>query len=263
VTSLQLKLRNGIVAFWCAAVSLSGLALAQTVTDIGPIPPTPGQGDIWSFATPDTGFGVNEKPGGMNYYDDNGNGLISPGQTFLSLTNGVLTSVAYQMGNNNGTYSGGLSGTGPGLMRLRFYQLAGPGSATATKLAEYVSDPNFTFVATHWLQWTGIAVPVTNGLTYAYSISSGVNNNNHSQMYCRVYCITNDPYQNGSICLIQAAGGPTSVSYNKVANNYDQNFDLGFSDLSILNNPLASAPSVSTGTTVYGGTRMKLTANAS
>jgi hypothetical protein len=257
------NLASKTLMFCCALAAMSGVAVAQIVTDIGPNPPTPGATDISSIQTPDTGYGVDEKPGGMNYYDDNGNGLVSPGQTFLSPTNGVLTSVAYQMGNNNGTYSGGLSGTGPGLMKLRVFQLAGPGSTTATKLAEYSSDPNFTFTASDWLQWTGIAVRLTNGVNYAYTISSGVNNNNGSQMYCRVYCVTNQPYPDGSICLIQAAGGPNSVTYNAVADFYDQNFDLGFSDLSVLDKPLAPAPSVSPATTVYGGTRLTLAEDAS
>ncbi len=243
--------------------ALAGTVSGQTVTDIGATPPVPGAGDISSFGIPNPSFGTDEKPGGMNYYDDNGAGLVSPAQSFLSMTNGVLTSVAYQMGNNNGTYAGSQSGTGPGLMRLRIYQLAGPTSTTATLLAEYHSDPNFTFTASDWLQWNGIAVRVTNGVEYAYSISSGVNNINNSQMYCRVYCIPNNLYSNGSICLIQAAGGPNSVTYNSVANNYDQNFDLGFSDLSVLDKPLASAPSVSPGTTLYGGSPFTLTVNAS
>jgi len=262
--------KSRVLAFSCALAAMSGVAFSQIVTDIGPDLPTPGPNDIYSFGIPDTGYGTDEKPGGMNYYDDNGMGLISPGQTFQSNTNGVLTSVAYQMGNNNGTYSGGLSGAGPGVMRLRVYQLAGRGSANATLLAQYVSDPNFTFTASDWLQWTGIAVPVTNGLTYAYTVSSGDNNNNGSQMYCRVYCLNTNtfannappyspPYLYGSICLIQAAGGPNSVTYNSVADNYNQNFDLGFSDLSVLNKPLAPAPSVSPATTVYGGTTITLT----
>lgn len=265
-TSLTLIMKKfssmGPILVAAGLAVLAGPAGGQTVTDIGASLPIPGAGDISSFGTPNPSFGTDEKPGGMNYYDDNGSGLISPAQTFLSLTNGVLTSVAYQMGNNSGTYAGSQSGTGPGLMRLRVYQLAGSASTTATLLAEYNSDPNFTFSASDWLQWTGIAVRVTNGVEYAYSISSGLNNINHSQMYCRVYCIPNNLYSNGSICLIQAAGGASSVTYNAVANNYDQNFDLGFSDLSVLNKPLAPAPSVSPGTTLYGGSPFTLEENA-
>lgn len=250
-----------VVCFVLAA--MLDVAVAQTVTSLGPNTPTPGPADITNFHTPNPAFGVDEKPGGMNYYDDNGNGLISPGQTFQSPTNGVLTSVAFQMGNNSGTYSGSGSGTGPGLLQLRVFQLAGPGSTTATLLADYRSNPNFVFAAEDWLQWSGIAVRLTNGGTYGYTISAGLNALNHSQMYCRVYCIANNPYPDGSICLIQAAGGPNSVTYNAVANNYDQNFDLGFSDLSVLDKPLAPSPTASPGTTVYGGTPLTLTETAS
>jgi hypothetical protein len=262
-----LNLSTYISVLYCALAVMSGVAFAQTVTSLGPNPPTPGPTDISNIQTPDTGYGVNEKPGGMNYYDDNGNGLVSPGQTFLSPTNGVLTSVALQMGNNAGTYFGSGSGTGPGLLKLRVFQLAAPGSTTATLLAEYLSDPNFVFAPGDWLQWTGIAVRLTNGVTYAYTISSGLYTvagpAYGAQMYCRVYCITNNYYPDGSICLIQAAGGPNSVTYNAVANFYDQNFDLGFSDLSVLQKPLATIPSVSPATTVYGGTPLTLTENAS
>jgi Concanavalin A-like lectin/glucanases superfamily len=245
-------------AFCCALAILSGTAFAQICTTLGNNVPTPGVGDITNFYTPNPGFGVDEKPGGMNYYDDSG-----PGQTFLSPTNGVLTSVAFQMGNNSGSYSGGGSGTGPGLLTLRVYQLAGSGSTTATLIATYLSDPNFLFAREDWLRWTGIAVRLTNGVTYAYSISAGLNASggagNGSQMYCRVYCIPGHTYTNGSICLISAPGGASSVSYNVTANNYSQNFDLGFSDLSVLQKPLATIPSVSPATIVYGGTSFTLT----
>jgi hypothetical protein len=257
-----------IAVFCCALTALCGVASAQIVTSLGNVPPTPGPGDITNFFTPDTSFGANEKPGGMNYYDDNGGGLISPGQTFVSKTNGVLTSVAYQMGNNAGTYSGGGSGTGPGLMTLRVFKLAGPGSTTATLLATYRSDPNFIFAQQDWLQWTGIAVPLTNGATYAYTIASGTNTTpgvayTGSQMYCRVFCLTNGGYTNGSICLINAAGGANAVTYNATADAYCQNFDLGFSDLSVLQKPQAPIPAVSPGTTVYGGTTLTFVEEAS
>ena len=251
-----------VLAISSAVSALCGAANAQTVISLGNNPPTPRSTDITNFYAPNTAFGTDEKPGGMNYYDDNGAGLVSPGQTFLSPTNGVLTSVAFQMGNNNGTYSGGQSGTGPGLLTLRIFELPAPGSTTATLLATYLSDPNFVFAAEDWLQWTGIAVRLTNGVTYAYTIASGVSQINGSQMYCRVYCIPGNHYTNGSICLIQAAGGAHSVTYNSVANKYDQNFDVGFSDVSVLDKPLAITPSVSPSTTVYGGTPVTLTENA-
>lgn len=263
-----LRLTTGTMICGWLLLALSRPGLAQTVADIGLDTPVPGPTDITNFYAPDPAFGTDEKPGGMNYYDDNGNGLVSPGQTFLSLTNGVLTSVTLQMGNNAGTYGGGggTGGTGPGLLRLRVYRLTGPGSTTATKLAEYHSDPNFQFTTEHWLQWSGIAVPVTNGVTYAYSISSGTYAGSGpgagSQMYCRVYCIPGDHYPNGSICLIQASGGANSVTYNSTANTYDQNFDLGFSDYSVLQRPLAGTPSISPGASLYGGSPFTLTEEA-
>ena len=109
------KLTTRILAFCCVLFAICSPGLAQIVVDIGPNPSIPGPNDITNFYAPNPAFGTDEKPGGMNYYDDNGAGLVSPGQTFLSVTNGVLTSVALQMGNNSGTYSGNGSGTGPGL----------------------------------------------------------------------------------------------------------------------------------------------------
>jgi hypothetical protein len=255
-----------ILVFCGALGALSGAANAQTVTSLGDNVPIPESGDITNFYTPDPNYGTDEKPGGMNYYTDNGGGLDSPGQTFLSPTNGVLTSVAFQMGNNNGTYSGSGSGTGPGLFTLRVFQLPARDSPSATLLATYLSAPNFVFSAQDWLQWSGIAVRLSNGVNYAYTIASGLNESggpgNGSQMYCRVYCIPGDTYSNGSICLIQAAGGPSAVTYNAIADNYSQNFDIGFSDLSVLDKPLAITPSVSPSTTLYGGTPFTLTETA-
>ena len=63
------------------------------------------------------------------------------------------------------------------------FRLAAPNSTAATLLATYLSDPNFTFAAEDRLRWTGIAVPLTNGVTYAYTIASGVSQVNGSQMY--------------------------------------------------------------------------------
>ena len=247
----------------CLAACISN---AQTVISLGDNVPTPNLGDITNFYTPDTGYGTDEKPGGMNYYTDNGNGLDSPGQTFLSPTNGVLTSIAFQMGNNSGTYSGNGSGTGPGLFTLRVFQLPARGGTSATLLATYLSPPNFEFAPQDWLQWSGIAVRLTNGGNYAYTIASGLNKSggpgNGSQMYCRVYCIPGGTYSNGSICLIQAAGGPNAVTYNAVADMYSQNFDIGFSDLSVLEKPLAITPAVSPSSTLYGGTPFTLTESA-
>jgi hypothetical protein len=105
------NLTNRALTFCCALIGICSPGMAQIVADIGPNPPTPGLNDLTNFYTPNPAFGTDEKPGGMNYYDDNGAGLVSPGQTFLSETNGVLTSVALQMGNNAGTYSGNGSGT--------------------------------------------------------------------------------------------------------------------------------------------------------
>jgi hypothetical protein len=265
-TRQNIQATAAILVFCCALAVVSRSADAQTVTSLGDNVPIPEAGDITNFYTPDTGYGTDEKPGGMNYYTDNGSGLDSPGQTFLSPTNGVLTSLAFQMGNNNGTYSGGGSGTGPGLFTLRVFQLPARGSTSATLLATYLSPPNFVFAPEDWLQWTGIAVRLSNGVNYAYTIASGVYEGTGaakgSQMYCRVYCIPGDTYSNGSICLIQAAGGPNAVTYNTTADNYSQNFDIGFSDLSVLDKPLAVTPTVSPSATVYGGTPLTLTETA-
>ncbi len=231
-----------LMALCCALAAGGSVARAQTITDTGAAAPTPGAGDVYSILT-SASLGP-EKPDGLNYYDDNGfnNGLgvgiNSPGETFISTTNGVLTSVAYQMGNNNGTYSGGGSGTGPGLMVLRIYSLPSAGSLTATLLATYNSPANFTYTSQDWLKWTGISVPVTNGGIYAYTIASGTNASgaagsgppSSSPMYCRVYDYANTAYPNGSVCLISANTGV--VTYDPGSSTpqpYVENFDLGFS----------------------------------
>ena len=160
-------MKTRILPLTITVMATLGLAgQAQTFTDIGATPPTPGPNDV--YMTDESN--VQQVPG-LNYYSNGGNGApVCPGEIFTtgSYAGGyVLSSLAVLAGGNGG---GGITTT-PQTWYLRLWSYNAANS-NATLLATYASQP-FTFYEGDWLQFTGLSLGLSPNTTYAFSIQNG------------------------------------------------------------------------------------------
>ncbi len=135
-----------------------------TLFDKGSTAPAPGALDISQVST----AGNLTSPDGLNYYTDNqtDHGAGEPGQTFTTGGNAggyILKSISLKSG---GLDSGDGSPGGRINYALHIYMVDG---GRATLLANYVSAAPVRYTKGHWLQWTGLSVPLFANSTYAYS----------------------------------------------------------------------------------------------
>ncbi len=236
---LALPSRMTSVCLLAAVLALAGNAGAQvtaTLTDFGLTAPTPGADDQSQLTIP---AGANS-PDGLNYYFDNG---TPPGQTFTTGSNPngyVLSSLTIGTAGNGGS----LPGAGQAYV-LRLYSVSG---STATLLASYQSQNNFTFTETDWLQWTNLTFGLQPNTQYAYSfsrVSSGWEN---------MANVANNTYTGGEVVLIPKGGGAMTLG---ASHNFDAAFDVGLNVATTLTvNPPVIAPqnAVTAGTAVTVGT---------
>jgi hypothetical protein len=236
-----------------------------TLTDIGGTAPTPGSNDISQFTT--VGYGVP----GLNYYWDNGSAVGaaagSPpafiGQTFTtgnSPQGYVLSSVAFQ------TYCCGHGGSAQGCsylqsqsFTLNIYQISGTNLTDATLLNSFIATGQLQADG-DWMQWDGLAVALAPGTNYAWAF--GISATNACDNWEPLSTASGWPYTNGQACEIIDPGGPGSVIYSSVVNQYDAVFDIG---LTIPSAPVAGTPFESpsyANSGVAAGTDVTLTASA-
>jgi hypothetical protein len=189
-----------------ALSAFASVASAQvTLTDFGATDPMPGANDISNFFN----IVIYQNDDGLNYYFDNG---TPPGQTFITGANALgytLTSLKIKTAGSGGNLPASQGYT------LYIYEVSLDGT-TATLLQTY--NANASFTEKHWLQWSGLSVPMAANTQYAYAFhrdSSGWEN--------MANC-TGNPYAGGQICLIPTAGGTITYGTNGVS---DATFDAG------------------------------------
>jgi hypothetical protein len=200
---LKLNLTTMIAA---AALVVAGRARAQisaTLIDYGSTAPTAAGDDAAQLDS----LGYSFLPDGLNYYFDN---RVPPGQTFTTGANAsgyVLDSLLISTSGDGGN----LPAEGQAYT-LRLYSMSGN---TATLMATYASQTNFTFAEFDWLQWTNLGLGLRPSTRYAYSLfrnSSGWEN---------LASASGNPYTGGELALIPAAGG--TVIYG-TSHDYDATF---------------------------------------
>jgi len=196
-----------------AILALAGLhsaVSAQTLTDFGTTPPTPGPNDIAQLSN----TGTQTFPDGLNYFIDNGN---PPGETFTTGSNPagyILNSVALL--TDAIQQGGGVGGIQPGGYTLYIYSISG---ANATLLGSFnMGAGTFTYNVGDWLQVTGLSVQLNPNSTYAYTFHRANNGWDGADQ------ASGNPYAGGEICLIPAGGG--TVTYGS-SHSFDAAFCLG------------------------------------
>ena len=225
------------------AVGLAGVLHAQTITDIGATAPTPGTYDISQLSI----SGNQTSPDGLNYYTDNqsdhGNG--EPGQTFTTGANPggyMLTSLAIR--------TAGLNSSGTGTAQPYYLHVYSVSGSKATLLQTYTSG-NVAFTDGHWLQWTGLSVPLAANTTYAYSFGKASTTSGWAAMAVA----SGNPKSGGEIALIPTAGGTINTGGS---HNFDAVFDLG---LVLATTPGVSAATISPAANVRAGIQMTCAAS--
>ena len=213
-----------------ATVSLFGLATlasAQTLTDIGATPPTPGANDISQLSN----VGTVSQPDGLNYYIDNAS---PPGQTFTTGSNpagyilnsvALLTDAANQGGNVNSPQPSGYT--------LYIYSISG---STATLVVSYpsIGAGTFTYILGDWLQVSGLSLQLNPNTVYAFTFRRGNNG------WENLDTASGNLYAGGEICLIPPAGG--TVTYSS-SHSYDAAFDVGLTPATAATPPsIVTAP---------------------
>ncbi len=193
------------------AIGLAGVLRAQTLTDLGPAAPTPGPNDIFQLSTQGNTAWPN-KPDNINYYTDNNPPV---GQTFTTGTNALnLVSLAIKTaGLDSGNGFGTPSSTPT--YYLRIYSMIG---SNATLLASFRA-PNPGFTDGHWLQWSGLNVPLGTNKTYAYSFGIQPSGGGYVAL-----AVATNAYAGGEIAVIPISGGAIT---NGVSHRFDAVFDLG------------------------------------
>jgi hypothetical protein len=217
-----------------SAVATLTLTYADTtavLTDIGTVDPLPLMDE-----DPAQLFAGGGAPDGLNYYLDNGS---PPGQMFTTYNdpNGyTLTSLAVRTGTGD---TGGLPAGGQAYV-LRLYTVSG---ITATLYATYTSQTNFTFVHSDWLRWSGLAVPLAQNTTYAYSFARIATGSGWENMSST----SGNPYVSGEVALIPTGGGTMTLGSS---HDYDGTFVVG---LAVPGRPNVSPAFLSPANTVYAG----------
>jgi len=207
-----------------------------TLTDVGSTDPIPGSDDIYQLTT---GSG---SPDSLNYYYDNSS---PPGQTFTTTKSSILTTLAIRLAGS----AGNVPSAGQGYI-LRLYKVS---NGNATPYAIYASSAtNFTYTSSDWLRWSDLSVPLSANTTYAYTfgrVSTGAGWENLAN-------VTGDLYSGGEVALIPTGGGAITTGSS---HSYDATFDLG---LVIAGHPMVSSLIFTPGQTIYSGTPVTVTANA-
>jgi len=226
------------------AVALAEAACAQTLTDIGSAPPTPGPNDILQLST----SGNTTFPDGLNYYTDNqsSHDAGEPGQTFITGTNSagyVLTSVSLMTAGLN-SYSG-ISTAQPYYLQL--YSVSG---TTATPLQTYTSA-NVAFNDGDWLQWSGLSVVLAANTTYAWSFGKASSTSGWEALAVA----GGSPYVGGEIGLFFPSGGTITFGSSHA---FDTVFDLGLTPAQM---PLINQITLIPTNNVAAGTPVTFTAS--
>jgi hypothetical protein len=182
------------------------------LSDLGGTTPIPGAYDIDQFST--NGNTGDPDANVDNYYDNSG----PCGQTFTtgSWSGGYqLNAVNIEYGTVNGGHAAGNT------YALRLYSISG---GTATLLSTYVNQNTVPATALgDWMSWTGgITNVLAPNATYAYTFSSTGGG------YEQLDCASGNPYADGTICTIPAAGGAVTLG---ASGNYDATFDLNLAQL--------------------------------
>ena len=211
----------------------TALAHAQVaIIDIGTNAPTPGSNDISQLTT--VGDGVP----GLNYYWDNGSAVGaaagSPpafiGQTFTtgnSPQGYVLSSVAFQ------TYCCGQGGSEQGCsylqsqaFTLNIYQISGTNLTDATLVNSFVATGQLQADG-DWMLWNGLGTALAPNTNYAWAF--GIAATSGCDNWEPLSTATGWPYTGGQACEIIDPGGPGSVIYSSLVNQYDAVFNIGLS----------------------------------
>ena len=222
---------------------MAGGLYAQTLTDIGSSAPTPGTNDISQLSTQ----GNKTAPDSLNYYTDNqsDHNAGEPGQTFTTGANSggyTLTSLAIR--------TAGLNSSGTGTAQPYYLHVYSVSGSTATLLQTYTSG-NVAFTDGHWLQWTGLSVPLAANTIYAYSFGK-VN----SGGWAAIAVASGNPKSGGEIALISPTTGTITTGSS---HNFDAVFDLG---LVLPTTPGISAVTISPAANVRAGIQMTFAASA-
>jgi hypothetical protein len=190
------------------ATGLTGGLNAQTLTDIGPVAPSPGTNDIYQFST----NGNQTWPDGLNYFTDNN---PPAGQTFITGTNALnLGSVAIKTaGLHNGNGYGTPASTPT--YYLRIYSMSGSTASLLTSL----SAPNPGFTDGDWLQWSGLNVELATNSTYAFSFGIRPDGGGWAAL-----AVATNAYAGGEIAFIPINGGAITTGGS---HTFDAVFSLG------------------------------------
>ncbi len=193
-------------------VALTSSLCAQTLTDFGPVAPTPGANDIYQLSTQGNTAWPN-KPDNINYYTDNNPPV---GQTFTTGTNALnLATVAIKTGGLDSGGGYGMPATTP-TYYLRLYSVNG---STATLLLT-VSASNPGFTDGDWLKWSGLNVPLGTNKTYAFTFGRQPSAGGYAAL-----AVATNKYAGGEIVIIPIAGGTITTGSS---HTFDAVFDLGF-----------------------------------
>jgi len=237
-TSGRLALTGALLL---AAAGAGRAQLAATLTEISSAtPPVPGTYDSAQLLC----SAVTGKPGGLNYYWDNG---TPNGSTFYTGSNAggyVLNAVTLKtIGGGGSDGSGGITYSQPYDMYI--YSVNG---STATLLAEYQSQ-SFSFSTEgDWLQMSGMNLPLLPNTQYAYTFTRTL------ASYENLGFTNGIPATVGRICEIPTTGG--TVNFGS-ATLYSGTFDVGLSQPTALT---VAAPVSSVANPITVGAAVTLTA---
>ena len=200
---------NRSILYICFLAGPVGNLYAQALTDLGSTAPTPGTNEIYQFSTQ----GNQTFPDGINYYSNNNPPV---GQTFTTGTNALkLVSVAVKTAGLDGGGGYGTPASTP-TYYLSIYSVSG---STATLLNTFsAANPGFT--DGHWLQWSGLNVPVGTNQTYAYTFGIVPSSGGYVSM-----AVATNAYASGEIVTIPINGGTVTTGSS---HKFDAVFDLGF-----------------------------------
>ncbi len=190
------------------AFGLAGSLCAQTFTDVGPAAPIPGTNDISQLST----SGNQTWPDGLNYFTDNNPPV---GQTFTTGTNAMnLVSVAIKTAGLNSGNGYGTPASTP-TYYLRIYSMS---NSTASLLITFsAANPGFT--DGHWLQWSGLNVPLVTNKTYAFSFGIQPTGGGYAAL-----AVATNAYAGGEIAIIPINGGTITTGGS---HKFDAVFELG------------------------------------
>jgi hypothetical protein len=242
----SIKLAAALAAVCACAFGYTPRATAQTLTDTGASPPTPGAIDISmvDVSAPPS------QPAGLNYYS-NGGGFGNPGQIFTTSNNptGYIAYYAYFL-------TGGGAGSGGGVQfaqswNLNVYSIQKDinGAYTNAVHVTTLTATGVSFFPTDWLQWSNISVALAPNTTYAFTYQN--TGNGWELMDGEDVGVDGSlipgASTNGAACLIPGAGGAIAVT-NNYAPGWMADFDIGLMTNTTFN---VYAPSVATPGNIY------------